>query len=174
MLSTCRNVVWCNPWIPWMESSTPGSAQCISPVSPGAGSYFRLSTSSRGAGEFCAPARDAGSQHIPKKKQDLTSNTGAPQVIHIPLCGCSAWRIPDVLCLVSCLGWSCRRSSGKLRSSSVKSQVLLLQAQLRSWRLAHVSNNSLDLPRKMTLDAARSCQLFPPYPAGQLFSCCLE
>lgn len=72
---------------------------------------------------------------------------------------------------VSWLGWSCRTSSEKLRSSSVKSQALLLQAQLRSRRLAHVSDNSLDLPRKMTLDAARSCQLFPPYAAGQLFSC---
>lgn len=72
---------------------------------------------------------------------------------------------------VSWLGWSCRTSSGKLRSSSVKSQALLLQAQLGSQRLAHVSNNSLDLPRKMTLDAAKSCQLFPPYAAGQLFSC---
>lgn len=165
MLSTCRNAA-CTPCIPWMESSTLGSVHCISPVSPGAGSYFRLSTRGRrisavGASTFLIKAGfdfkhrcSSGHSHSPVWLQGLENSRCAVSM---------SW-----------LGWSCRRSSGKLRSSSVKSQVLLLQAELRSWRLVHVSNNSLDLPRKMTLDAAKSCQLFPPCAARQLFSCFQE
>lgn len=61
------------------------------------------------------------------------------------------------------LVWNGRIRSRKLRSSSVKYKALLLQAQL-CWSkcLAHISNNSLNLPRKITLDIANSCQLFPP------------
>lgn len=67
------------------------------------------------------------------------------------------------------LVWSGGVRSGKRRSSCVKAKAWSLAGLCRGRRLARVSNSRLGLPKRVTLETAKSCQLGPPLPASLLF-----
>lgn len=122
----------CNPWIPWMESSTPVHL----PRVPRVWFLFWAQQQQQRGRRISVPQPGmlGASTFLMKAGFNLKHRS------FIALCGCRAGTIPDVLCdnsrcarPLSWLGWSCRRSSGKLRSSSVKSQALL-PLRSRLWR----------------------------------------